>query len=305
MFRSIGLALLASIVSFAHPVTAQDRETIGYGRLFNNDYFGDNQDRWHTTSYTHSIVRAPEWTGSLPQGFGELLEYRLRGEIIAPTDLGVMNAGDRPYVGAATFGLHTHLAPAKYDLRFGVDATVVGPQTGFSELHDSFHKMFSHPSVNQTVKDAQLPNAVYLTASGEASRTIPLGEVARVRPFAEAQVGVETLARVGVDLFFGPVGADEMLIRDSTTGQLYRATENGQIGLSAVFGADYAWVESSKYIPSTYGITALDRYRLRARAHWQISQDMSFFYGLTYLSEEYSGQPEGQLIGSLKLNFNF
>jgi len=28
-------------------------------------------------------------------------------------------------------------------------------------------------------------------------------------------------------------------------------------------------------------------------------------YGVTYLSEEYVGQPEGQVVGSIKLNLNF
>ena len=38
---------------------------------------------------------------------------------------------------------------------------------------------------------------------------------------------------------------------------------------------------------------------------WQWADDVSFFYGATYLSEEFQGQGEGQVVGSLKVNFNF
>jgi len=52
----IGRALLAATALAALPgISAADpRETIGWGRSFNNDYFGDNKDRWRTGSYTFS-----------------------------------------------------------------------------------------------------------------------------------------------------------------------------------------------------------------------------------------------------------
>ena len=49
-------------MSFA---AAQDRVTLGWGRLLTNDLLGDGRDRWRTGSYTLSRVRGPAWGGSL------------------------------------------------------------------------------------------------------------------------------------------------------------------------------------------------------------------------------------------------
>ena len=47
-----------------------------------------------------------------------------------------------------------------------------------------------------------------------------------------------------------------------------------------------------------------NRHRLRAGVHWQ-SQDAGFFYGLTWLGEEFEAQPDTQVAGSLRVYFNF
>ena len=127
------------------------------------------------------------------------------------------------------------------------------------------------------------------------------------RPFAELQIGPEDVARVGADVFIGANIASDILIRDVATGQLYRGTENPDItGFALVLGADMAAVVDSVYLPAECGVKALDRRaRLRAGVHWQSESDTSVFYGLTYLSPEFVDQPEGQVTGSLKLNFNF
>ena len=51
------LAIAAVISTFATSAFAEERETIGFGRIFNNDFFGDQADRWQTGSNTFSIVR--------------------------------------------------------------------------------------------------------------------------------------------------------------------------------------------------------------------------------------------------------
>ena len=78
----------------ASPVIAQDRETLGFGRIFNNDYFGDTQNRWRSVSYAYSIVRGPEWQGRAPTALGSVLEYRLRSEIISPSKLNGSGSND-------------------------------------------------------------------------------------------------------------------------------------------------------------------------------------------------------------------
>ena len=65
-------------------------------------------------------------------------------------------------------------------------------------------------------------------------------------------------------------------------------------------------VDSSAFLPASEGVAPTEeRYRARAGVQWQMAEDLSFFYGATYLSEEFEGQDGGQILGSLKLNFNF
>ena len=77
-------------------------------------------------------------------------------------------------------------------------------------------------------------------------------------------------------------------------------------GLAFVAGADVAFVKDSSYLPNDQGYEARDtRARARAGLDYQFSQGSSVFYGATYLSPEFTGQSEGQVTRSLRLNFNF
>ena len=97
-----------------------------------------------------------------------------------------------------------------------------------------------------------------------------------------------------------------MFVRDVITGQPIRAVEGAPNGIGVIVGGDWAYVDSSVFLPAERGVAATDeRYRARAGLHWQMAEDLSFFYGATYLSEEFEGQDGGQVLGSLKLNFNF
>ncbi len=301
----IGRALLAATALAALPgISAADpRETIGWGRSFNNDYFGDNKDRWRTGSYTFSWVRGRSPYDGTPVPFGDILEYRFRSEIIAPLR-GSGAPGDRPYAGIFSAGIHTHFDVDAVELSLGADAVAIGPSTGISAFQEWFHDLFSYPAPQYL--DGQLPDQLHLGVTAEAALPVRVGPELTLRPFVEVQTGVEEIARIGGDLIFGKVGHDDLLLHDPVTGQIYRGTEGPGNGVSFVAGLDWAAVGGSVYLPEDDGYAATDQ-RLRARGgvHWQIAPGMSFFYGLTWLSEEFVGQPEGQLIGSLKLNLNF
>ena len=104
---------------------------------------------------------------------------------------------------------------------------------------------------------------------------------------------------------FGRIGQGELLAREQVTGHRYRVIYASAPGTSFVLGGDLAYVEDSVYLPSGRGYALEDtRARLRAGLHWQGSR-ASLFYGLTYLSEEFSTQPEGQVTGSLRVKFRF
>lgn len=300
------LAMICAGLMAAAPVSAQERDTIGYGRLFNNDFFGDFEDRWRSGSYVYSITRGPEWTGQLPDAPGAIIEYRLRTEIIAPSALNGAGSNDRAYAGTLSAGIHTHFARGGANISTGLDLVAVGPQTGVADVQDWFHDVVSAPNLSNSVKDNQVANAVYPTFLAETSYPIAIGENTTLRPFIEAQYGVEDFVRVGADIMIGAVLQNDLWLRDSPTGQLYTGVEQGRAGTGFVIGADYAMVANSEYFPASFGTVAQEE-RLRARAglHWRFGDGISYFYGLTYLSEEFEGQPNGQFLGSLKVNFEF
>jgi hypothetical protein len=301
MRRLILAAVSAACVS-ATPAIAQDRVAIGNGRLFTNDYLGDGHDRWRTGSYVYSHLRAREAFSGTPAALGDIIEYRFRGEIIAPR-AGIGPAGERPYVGALSLGLHTHYNLDGMIARVGADVIAVGPQTGLDDFQNGFHDALSLPDPSQTDQHA---NDFFLSATAELSQTFTIGENISLRPFAELQTGVEEVVRFGGDVMIGQVAQSDLMLRDVVTGQLYRGTHLPGNGFSYVVGGDVAAIGGSEFLPGDQGYIASDtRTRARAGVHYQASDDVSFFYGMTYLSEEFEGQPEGQVVGSLKLNFNF
>lgn len=303
MFRLLLALSLGLMTALAGPLVAQDLRTLGFGRLFSNDFFGDGHDRWRTGSYQWSLIRGPGWNGARPATLGEIVEYRFRSDIIAP---GRVTRGtvDRPYVGALSFGVHSHAALGAVDISLGADVVALGPQTGLAEAQDWYHDLLGLPQVNGT--DSQIADAFRLAGTAEAALPLHLSDRVLVRPFAEAQAGVEDTVRIGADVVLGRVGQADLLTRDATTGHLIRAVEGPATGLAVTAGLDWGIVGNTLYLPEDEGFSALDdRWRARAGVHWQMAPRTSFFYGVTWLSEEFEGQPEGQLLGSLKLNFNF
>lgn len=296
------LKTLAFLVAMTGAAQAMDRAALGWGYLATNDVFFDRLDRWRTGSVALSHVRGAPWTGQRPTRFGELIEFRLRTEVISPANVTTPPANDRRYVGALSVGAHTHFRKGEADISLGVDLIVVGPQTGLDDVQQTLHDIFDGPAVN--VGNFQVPNAIYPTFTGEVARRFALGGNSRIRPFVEVQIGAETLLRVGSDMIIGSFGRDTLQVRDVTTGHLYDVMDSDNRGLSLIFGADAAYIADSRYL-ATPGIVAEEaRYRVRAGANYGWASG-SAFYGLTYLSEEFAAQPEGQIIGSLNVRFDF
>jgi len=305
-FRPIRTAAICALVSVAGmPALADGRETLGWGRLMSNDYFGDGRDRWRTSSYVVSWMHGPDWVGGLPDRIGQVLEYRLRAEIVAPRELRGPRSDDRAYAGMLGVGLHSHWQQGPVEARAGLDVVFTGPQTGLDVLHERFHDRIGQPLPAANVLENQIGDGVHAMLSGEISHPMELAPGIEVRPFAEAQVGVEDLLRVGVDFRVGALGQGAHEVRDVVTGQRYRAITNEEYGWEFVAGADVAHVADSILFPDGFAAAQDTRWRGRAGAHWQGGRDVTFFYGVTWLSEEYVGQPEGQFVGSMKLNFNF
>ena len=90
-----------------------------------------------------------------------------------------------------------------------------------------------------------------------------------------------------------------------TRPALSRGTRMAAQGFAFVLGADIAKVESSIYLPTSAGYVLTDtRSRVRTGLHWQNGKRAAFF-GMTWLSEEFVAQPEGQVIGSAQISWRF
>ena len=305
MHRAL-LAILAAGFLSAVPAAAQDgHRTLGFGRLFSNDAIGDGQDRWRTGSYAVSWVRGKGWDGALPGRPAEVLEFRLRADMIAPANLVTPAAGDRRYVGALSIGAHTHWQAGGTELSAGAGLLGTGPQTGVGELHRVLHEAIGMTAPSPGVLANQIPNRIYPTAQAEAGWSLRTGTGAVFRPFVAGQGGAENLVRIGGELMFGDIWQDGLLIRDAATGHRYVGVRGARSGFGMVMGADVAWVGSSAFLPSSGGYRLTDvRPRARLGLRWQ-GRKASVFYGMTWLGREFEAQPDGQVVGSLQLGFRF
>lgn len=322
MIRQIAAALAAALVFAAQaladespePAAAEpgagfpaplERSRIGYGRLFTNDFLGDGKDRWRTGSVVSSRVWGYGWDGAAPAAFGDLLELRVMGQIIAPAKLSAPDPGDRPWAGMLSAGLHSHMQRGSAEYALGAGLVATGPQTQLDGFQDWLHDLLSAPKPSDAVLAAQIPDRVRPLLTAEAAQTLDLGAGASLRPFAEVRAGDETLLRAGADLTFGSAGRDALQVRDPVTGQRYRAVQGSRQGVSFTIGGDMAYVADSVYLPESRGYRLTPRRdRLRAGLSWQ-GEGASAFYGLTWLGREFEGQAESQLTGSLRLNLRF
>ncbi|QYK43202.1 MAG: DUF2219 family protein [Paracoccaceae bacterium] len=294
-------ALIALFPMLSAPAIAQDRTTLGFGRLFSNDGLGDARDRWRTGAYTVSMVRGSDWRGAAPARFGDMLEYRLRAEIVAPENLSRPAAGDRRYAGLLSIGVHTHFDMSGFETRLGLDLVGTGPGTGLGRFQSWAHGIFDLPKPDLS---RQIPNGIHPTASVEVGRAFALGGTV-VRPFVEAQAGIETFVRSGADVTVGRFGTGALMLRDTTTGQRYHGIRGPEApGFSFTFGGDVARVFDSALLPAGGPAHRENRHRLRAGVHWQ-GATSELFYGLTHLGPEFEGQHDGQMVGSIRARIRF
>mgnify|MGYP000406082777 CR=1 FL=1 len=298
-----GVALF-SVCILAPAVSAEDgRRTLGIVRLFTNDSIADRQDRWRSGAFGISAFRGAIWTGRLPSYPFGVMEYRLRGEVIAPSNMNKPDPDDRLYAGTWWLGAHTHFDWHGVEVTAGADIAVTGEQSGIRRLQSDIHDALSMPRMN--IGPHQVDEGVYLHGTLELARSMSW-QRGEFRPFLELQDGVETLARAGFDLTIGSLGRDGLRSRDPITGQrLEGIVGDTRSGWSLLLGADIAAVERSVFLPEDRGYELEElRHRLRTGVNYGFG-DGNIFYGVTYMSEEFVGQHEGQVVGSLSLGLRF
>lgn len=289
----------------AHSVYGAEFRLLGHASVFNNDYFGDGNDRWRTGSSSHAHFFGEPWDGSLKEA--GIYEFRLRGEVVAPTDASKPpTVGERPFVGMIAIGGAKLFRSHSFDMRLGAELAIIGPQTGVSDFVADAHEFlgFKHPRA----ADGELPNDLAPTASFEISRTFhrTVERPFELRPFAEAQIGVETYGRIGFDAFFARGVTGDLLSRDVVSGQMMTVITRQDAGsLTPMIGADIAYVWDSAYLPRSSGLTH-KRYRMRLRSGLRrVGAAQDLFFGMSWLSPEYEGQAGGQVLGSFSIDHHF
>lgn len=252
---------------------------LGGAGIFTNDALGDGHDRWRTMALTRSELFAHD---------GQIIEARLRGEMIAPRHISrPPQPGARPYVGLIAPGLLLHRTQGARTRILGGELVATGPATGVSQIMRQFHGAFGFQPPNAT--SGQLGNRLYPGVMLEERRRLgPL------QPFAALDLGAEHLARAGVDLLIGPLPGS--MIRDPVTGQLLSAPRRKDGAPLLTLGVDAAHVARSAYLPGTLRRPA----RLRARAGLDLRfAGWDLFYGLTWHGAESRAQKTGQITGSI------
>jgi hypothetical protein len=297
------LGLLLCLI-FALPARAEDMRFLDWGRLFSNDALGDGHDRWRTGSWTGSLIYGRGWDGRLPARPGQLLEFRLRSEIVAPADLEHPAPDDRRYAGIIGLSLATHYTTGGTEVSLGGELALIGPQTRLDRLQARVHDWRGLPDPAAAVATG-LPDDIRAGITVEVARPIRLAEGVTVRPFLEGQGGVETLVRAGGDIVIGGAWDGAVMLRDPVTGQRYTGLQGVSQGLSLSVGGDIAHVGASALLPEGgAAVLRADRERLRMGLAWR-GPKAAVFTGLTWLSPEFEAQDEGQIVGSASVSLRF
>lgn len=308
MRRFAQLVLLClAVVGLVRSASAEGFTFLGVTAFHDNDVLLDGDDRWQTGGASVSWMFGPDGTLGLPDRPGEVWELRVRAQVITPDNFTAPAAWDRRAASVLTTTLHTHFAQGGLEVSAGAGVALTGPRTKLIDFQNIIHWLTpaNDPRVPAAVRANQIPNGVYATALGEAAWRFRLGESITLRPFVEAQAGVETFLRAGADVFFG-VGFDGgLLSRSGTTGFAYQTLEGvAPRGFSFTLGADAAHVFHSALLPTpAYDLTPL-RLRARAGLNYQ-GRWASVFTGFTWLGPEFSAQPEGQVVTAFQVQFRF
>jgi hypothetical protein len=294
--------LFAALVAALAPgaVTAGERVYLGAAYAIGNDSIGQARDRWQSSQLLGSLFFGPRTETPRALAPGRLLEFRLTHQLITPESLDDPSPDDRPFAGAFGFEVLTHGQAGGAEVTLGAGIAVTGPQTGTFSAQRWLHERLGFPL--PATEGREVEDGVYPAFVAEVGRSFAWGP--RVRPFAEVRAGVEDLARAGVDLTWGDFGSEAVVIRDPVSGQRIPVLWGPrEAGWSFTAGLDAAAVGWSAFL-SDDGLTPEPRYRARGGVRWQ-GERWSFYYGATWLSPEFEGQREGQVVGIVQLGASF
>ncbi len=272
--------------------------------FFTNDFLGDGRDRWRSASYTIFLGFEGEKAGGIAH------EIRARGEIISPW--GAKNQptnDDRPYVGMLGFGVFANDRFKHLEYNIGAEILFTGDQTGAADFQQNFHEATGIPGyLPEDMPHDHVDDDVTGMVSVEIARSYSLTDEVSFRPFFGAQAGYETFGRIGFDFITGGYGGAARYVRDPISGFIQPSSPDRALrmgDLSLLVGADYTYVSGSDFFPN-WSVAELENARIRVRTGLQARiANASAFFGITYLSKEFTSQVESQTIGVLSFEFPF
>ena len=297
--RSAGSVLALVGILLSGGAGAGERVYLGPAYAIGNDSIGQFRDRWQSSQLMGSLFFGPPT--DMPRGLppGRLLEIRLSHRLVTPESLDAPSPDDRPFAGAFGIELFTHGQVGETDITLGAGLVATGPGTGTFRFQRWLHERLGYPI--PAPEGREVANGVHPSLMAEAGWSF--GDGPAVRPFGELRGGFETLARLGADVTWGAAGSRRVMIREPVTGQrvpaLWGPREEGG---SFTAGADVAAVEGSVFLAD--GFEPEPRLRLRGGVRWQ-GERWSLQYGATWLSPEFDGQREGQVVGLVQVGVSF
>ena len=291
------MAALCLALCAGAPAVAE-RSYLGAGYAIGNDSIGQLRDRWQSSQLLGSVFFGPQVAAPRALPPGRILEFRLSHRVITPESLDAPAPGDRPFAGAFGLELLTHGTWHGAEVTLGAGVVATGPQTGTFRFQSWLHERLGYPL--PATEGREVGDGFHPAVTAEIARSF--GQGPALRPFVELRGGVETLARAGVDVTWGPAGTRRVAIREPVSGQRVPALWGPpEEGFSFTAGLDAAAVADSVFLP---GLDPEPRLRLRGGVRWQGAR-WSLQYGATWLSPEFAGQGEGQVVGTLQLGVSF
>lgn len=287
---------------FGAPAQADGISVLGLSYVVTNDSIGEFRDRWQTSVVEGRVFLDVPAARDWALLSDPVVELRFTSQIVTPDRIDAPGPGDRPFAGVLAAGTYLHSTRGPAEVSAGLSLSAVGPQTGTFRFQRWLHEILGFPL--PAPEDYEIGDGFHPGVTVEIGRTLPM-PAGTVRPFAEARLGPEDILRAGIDVTLGALGRDDLMVRESVTGLRLPGLEGPDIsGWSIVAGADAAYVAGSLYLPASRGFDPLPRYRLRGGVHWQ-TRAISAFYGVSWLSPEFDGQPDGQFVGAVQFRLRF
>jgi hypothetical protein len=291
---------LLVLVVMGGAASGEERVYLGPSYSIGNDSIGQMRDRWQSSQLSGSLFFGPETATPRALAPGRLVELRLSHQLMTPESLDAPSPDDRPFAGAFGVEVLTHGEVRGMEVTAGAGVVVTGPQTRTFDVQRWLHQRLGYPLPDTEGREVE--DGLHPAVMAELGRSFGAGPA--VRPFIEVRGGVETLARAGVDVTWGSLGSRRVVLRDPVSGQrvpvLWGPPETG---LSFSAGIDAAAVTYSAFL-SDDGLSPEPRLRVRGSVRWQ-GERWSLQYGAAWLSPEFAGQREGQVVGLLQVGVAF